>query len=280
MTMEDGSAPALENFMKSHGNWVLWTSLVTLALCTSSALGRGPRTDASPEQGPTRLPLRQIPADVRESVRQILQHPTLFGHGPSESFGGDPELYRWLLDHPDRAMIAWRRLGAPCTEITNVGAGYFASNDGRGDEVRWRSVFENGTLRVWFAEGRVRPAPLLPSVPVRAVILMRHGKRPDGPDRTVLYHQADIYVQVDSKTAALVVKMLGPSLPRLAEEGLRQIEMFYSALVWYCDQHPERTQKLLTVGSKAGAEESEPPPATSPSTPDRRDRNGPTPPMR
>jgi hypothetical protein len=144
------------------------------------------------------LPLKQIPAEVRETVRQIVERPTLYGHGPSEIFAGDPTLYRWLLDHPDRAVLAWRRLGAPCTLITNQGGGFFGSNDGRGDDVRWRTVLENGILRVWFAEGRIRPAPLLPSVPVRVVVLLRHGQRPDGRERTLIYHQADIYAQIST----------------------------------------------------------------------------------
>ena len=245
--------------MKAHRTWVIWMALATLVNCADSGNAPAQTDNTFAEAGPTRLPLRQIPVEVRDTVRQILERPTLFGHGPSESFGGDPTLYQWLLDHPDRAVLAWRRLGAPCTQINNLGGGLYGSADGHGDEVRWRSVLENGVLRVWFAEGRVRPAPLLPSVPVRAVILLRHGQRPDGPGRTIIYHQADLYVQVDSKTAALVVKMLGPSLPRLAEEGLRQIEMFFSALVWYCDQHPDRAQKLLAQGHGSGSEESESP---------------------
>jgi hypothetical protein len=216
-----------------------------------------------PEQTPTRLSLKQLPAEVRGVVRQILEHPTLFAHGPSEIFAGDPNLYQWLLNHPTRAVLAWRRLGSPATDISSLGNGLYVGNDGHGDEIRWRTVLENGVLRVWFAEGRIRPAPLVPSVPVRAVILLRHGQRPDRPGRTLIYHQADIYAQVDSKTATLVIKMLGSSLPRLAEEGLKQIELFYSALVWYCDQHPERTEKLLAPDRNSNSQESDDPPKRS-----------------
>jgi hypothetical protein len=244
--------------MRSGKIWAIWMSLALAALSLGSQAKAQSGGDF-PEKAPARLPLKQLPPDVREAVRQVLLHPVLFIHGPAETFAGDPNLYQWLLDHPDRAVLAWRRLGSPCTEITNKGQGYFASSDDRGDEVHWRSVLENGVLRVWYAEGHVRPAPLLPLVPIRAAVVLRHGNRPDGDDRTLIYHQADIYAQIDSKTAQLVAKMLGASIPRLGEDGIKQIEMFFSGLVWYFDQHPERTKKLLALEGHRDFEECDAP---------------------
>jgi hypothetical protein len=42
-----------------------------------------------------------------------------------------------------------------------------------------------------------------------------------------------------------VARLLGPSAPRLAEQYLGQLQLFFSALVWYLDQHPERAAGLL-----------------------------------
>ena len=45
------------------------------------------------------------------------------------------------------------------------------------------------------------------------------------------------------ETHALAARLLGPSMPRMAEQYLGQLEMFFSALVWYIDQHPERNDQ-------------------------------------
>ncbi len=82
-------------------------------------------------------------------------------------------------------------------------------------------------------------------MPVKAVLLLRHGDHPDGPGRTLIFHQADVFLQTDSKTAALLAQVLGPSGPCLAEHGLGQVEMFFSGLVWYLGQHPDRAERLL-----------------------------------
>jgi hypothetical protein len=100
-------------------------------------------------------------------------------------------------------------------------------------------------VRVWYAEGEFRPDALLPTVPIRAVVVLRHVKGHDAVGRTLIKHQADLYLHTNSKVATLVARLLGPSVPRLAEQGLGQLEMFFSALVWYLDQHPDRAEAIL-----------------------------------
>jgi hypothetical protein len=76
------------------------------------------------------------------------------------------------------------------------------------------------------------------------VVLLRHVEGHDPGRRTLLRQQADVFVQTDSRTAELVTKMLGPSVPRLAEQAVAQMEMFFSALVWYLDRYPEQIGML------------------------------------
>jgi hypothetical protein len=239
--------------------WTTWLSLMIGLIWTKPANATPPNLTLQ-QQAAARVPLAELPEGLRARVRQVIEQPTLFSHGPAEAFSGWPALYHWLLDHPDRAVVAWRRLGATCTEISERGAGRFVWKDGQGSEINWQTIHNSPSLRIWYAEGHMRPGLLLPAVPARAVLLLRHGDRPDGPGRTLIFHQADVFLQTDSKTAALLAQMLGPSAAGLAEQGLGQVEMFFSALVWYLGQHPDRAPRLLAIspakiesGAQAGS---------------------------
>jgi hypothetical protein len=196
-----------------------------------------------------RIPLNEVPAELRDQIRQVIEHPTLFSPGPAEAFTGEPTLYDWLLDHPDRALIAWRRLGARCTEVTDRGGGYFAWSDGHGSQLSWQTIYQNPTLRIWYAEGKVRPGLFLPPVPVRAVLMLRHGTRSESKGRSLIFHQATVFFQTDGTTAALITRLLGSSAPHMAEQCLGNFETFYSGLVWYLGQHPDRADRLLAEQS-------------------------------
>jgi hypothetical protein len=228
------------------GSWTTWLSL-TIGLGWINLASAAPPVSTLQEQAAARVPLLELPDTLRARIRPVIERPTLFSHGPAEAFAGRPALYRWLLDHPDRAIVAWRKLGATCTEITGCGAGQFIWKDGQGSEINWQTIHDSPSLRIWYAEGHMRPGVLLPAVPVKAVLLLRHGHRPDGPSRMLIFHQADVFLQTDSKTAALLAQMVGASAPCLAEQGLGQVEMFFSALVWYLGQHPERMERLLAT---------------------------------
>jgi hypothetical protein len=229
--------------MPSRRDRVIWLGLVTCALWAGSA--------AAQETGlqrwtSTRLPIDEMPAAVRDPVRQVADHPTLYSHGPSETFPCDPALYHWLLDHPDRAVSAWRKLGAQCVEITDRGDGRFGWTDSHESDVHWNTVYKGDELRVWHASGKVKGGPLVPTVPFEALVVLRHVTGKDEKGRTVVRHQADLILHTDSKSAQVATRVLGPTAPKLAEQYVTQMEMFFSALPWYIQRHPERAEELLS----------------------------------
>lgn len=200
-----------------------------------------------------RVPLHELPERARENVRLVMETPTLSTRGPIEVFRGRPAFYQWLLNHPDRAVYVWRRLGAKCMEITDRGGGQFGWTDKHGSDVHWETVYHSPVLRVWYAEGCATPGPLLPTVPVRAVAVLHFAESRDPLGQPLLHHQADLYVQTDSKAAVLITKLLGSSAPQLAKQCVGQMELFFSALVWYADRCPDRALPLLFEGLAPGS---------------------------
>jgi hypothetical protein len=178
----------------------------------------------------------------------ILDRPTLAARGPKEAFTCHPVHYYWFLDHPDQAVTTWRRIGAKCVSITPRGEGFFGWSDEHGSDLVWHTLHSAPGVRVWYAEGKVRPGPVLPMVPVKAVVALHHAEGKNAQGATIIRHHADLFVQTDSKTAAAFTKMMGQSAPRLAEQGLGQLQLFFSGLSWYLDRHPEQAETLLRTG--------------------------------
>jgi hypothetical protein len=214
-----------------------------------TARGTGAPAPASfgPMIAPTsRVPLDQVPAEVRERMQAVLERPTLRTHGPTEAFNCEPVFYLWLLDHPDLAVRLWRGLGVRCAEIQDRGAGRFGWQDGQGSNLVWSTVLNTAGQRVWYAEGHVKPGVLLPAAMVRAVVCMNHREGKDEDGRPAVRHQVELYLQTDSRAMALAARLLGASAPHLAEQYAGQIQTFYAALAWYCDQNPERAEMLMS----------------------------------
>ncbi len=210
--------------------------LVESATCISRPLATQPK-----------IPFDEIPATHREKVRRIVGRPTLCARGPLEVFRGRIDLYQWLLDHPDRGVAAWRRLGAKCGDIGDRGSGRFAWTDGQGSEIHWDTVVRTPRMRIWLAEGSAKPGPFLPSVSVQAVAVLRFSEGRDSLGRPIIQQQGDLYLYTDSKAVALAAELLGQSAQDLAGQAVGQMELFFSAIIWYLERHPECTQFLLAA---------------------------------
>ena len=175
-------------------------------------------TGVSPvvQQGfvPAPVPLDQLAPPLRERVRSVLAHPTLSSRGPLEAFHCRPVLYYWLLDHPDVAMRMWRGLGAKCTDIQALGNGNFMWKDAQNGEVHWQTIVRGPKQRVWYAEGRVKAGVMLPSVSIRAVVVLNHQEGTDGHGKPAMRHQMDMILHTDSRAVSLATRLFGASAPR------------------------------------------------------------------
>jgi hypothetical protein len=193
----------------------------------------------------TPVPLERLAPQMRDKVRRVMERSTLTSAGRPESFACQPALYYWLLDHPNQCVGLWKQLGARVTNIAERGNGSFVWVDGQGSEVRWGTVLQTPELRVWYAEGRVKPGVLLPSAQVQAVVVMRHQEIEGGKGKQGIRHQAQLYLTTDSRAMNLAARLMGASAPRLAEQYMGQLEMFYGGLAWYLDQDHDRAVRMF-----------------------------------
>ena len=213
------------------------------AFCVDAANNTFPLKKADPSQPIT------IPDDLSERAaslaKQMMEKPTVQARGPIDTFTCTPEQYYWLLDNPDRAVIAWRRLGAKCVSIQKRGPQKFGYMDESGSDVTWETIHQAPGVRVWFAEGKVKASSVLPLVPVKALVILRSAEAKSIDGVVTVQHHAEVLIHTDSKAAATITKMMGNSAPKLAEQGLGQLQLFFSALSFYVDRHPDQVDKLF-----------------------------------
>ena len=234
------------------------TPLVTVgaaALPPLAAAAQEPKAVAKPlavPVNPSAAFLEAIDAKFREPVRSVLRAPTLTAKHAEEPFFAQPSVYDWFLDHPDRTALAWRRLNIPCAEVLDQGGGAFGYKDEAGNEVSWRAVAKHADGVVWYATGKVKPAALLPVVPVKAVAIVKCPRKASGATGEMASFEPSgtVYVQTDSKAATAILRVVGPAAPRMAEQGAEQLLLFFSGPARYVFEHPEDAAKLMAPAAR------------------------------
>jgi hypothetical protein len=222
-------------------------ALLCLAVAAIPARAE-PRGEKARPSGTLPLPvaLESMPAATRDALSKVMKDPTLTAVSPAEEFVAQPDMYQWLLDHPDRTAGAWRKMGVAAVEIKPLKDGRFCWKDENGSELVWQNVAQGPTGRVWYAEGKVNPGPLFPTVAVKAVAVLTYADTPRSTGDAVIKHQIEVFLHTDSKTAALATKLLGDGAPRMASQGSEQLLMFFSGIAKYAHDKPEKARGLLT----------------------------------
>jgi hypothetical protein len=222
-------------------------ALFCLAVAVAPACAE-PRAEKARATGtlPLPVPLESMPSATRDALSKVMKDPTLTAVSPADEFVANPDMYQWLLDHPDRTAGAWRKLGVAAVEIKPLKDGRFCWKDENGSELVWQNVAQGPTGRVWYAEGKVNPGPLLPTVSVKAVAVLTYADTPRSTGDAVIKHQIEVFLHTDSKTAALATKLLGDGAPRMAAQGSEQLLMFFSGIAKYAHDRPEKARGLLT----------------------------------
>jgi hypothetical protein len=209
----------------------------------------GPMMGAMPA-GPARIGLADVvDPQYRDAVLAVVRKPTIATRGMSDDVVCNPAVYEWLLEHPDRVSLAWNRLKVPCVQITDLGNGRFAWIDGEGSEVVWQTVgrFPDGVI--WYASGKVKPSPVTPVIPVRVVVIVTHPKRP-AANGAAISPVVQGYLQTDSRAASTMMRMLGPTGSKLAEQAAEQLLFFFNGIARYLHAHPEKSEELLAPPRK------------------------------
>ena len=235
-------------------------ALFFLVLTASARAEPRPFLPPQPSQTPTlpettRIPLESLPPHLREKVRSVVAQPSLSSKGQAETFNTNLATYHWLLEHPDLAVKLWRLQGAKVADIEQRGDAY-RWNDDQGSEVLWHTALRVPGMHVWYAEGKVKAATLVPMTSFRAVAVMHYVEGKDLDGKPAIRHQVHFMLRCDSKAISLATRILGASAPRQVEQYLGQLQMFYGGMAWYLTQDEERAKRMcrrigLTVAGEA-----------------------------
>ena len=217
-----------------------------------------PAALASPSAAPAPAPapqprmnlLEAVKPEFRNAVARCMTKPTVSTRAMGDEVVCTVAVYEWLYEHPDRVALAWQRLKVPSIPIMSLGNGQFGWTDENGSRIVWQTVGTFPEGRIWYASGRVKAAPATPSIPVQSVVVVRHNKRIEKDGVALFAPSVEAFMLSESKAANLVLRVLGPTVPNVAEQAAGQLLDFFTGIAGYVQRHPERASDLLTAPKK------------------------------
>jgi len=180
----------------------------------------------------------------REKVRQVLSHTTIYRRMPTKVIDCDPDLFAFLVRHPEVIVNIWEVLGISNVALERTADGTFRVSDGQGTLGHVEIIRDEPHRQLIYAEGKYE-GPLF-KLPIRAhcVMLLRSRFTHGDNGRHYVTAQLDGFIHIDQAAADLLLRTFQPLVGRTADYNFTETMAFLGNLSRSTEQNPFGVERL------------------------------------
>lgn len=176
------------------------------------------------------MPLDGLSQADHDRVRFVLEHTTIYRRLPVKQIECDPQLFLFLIRHPEVLVNIWEVLGVSNVSLRHSSPTTFLASDGHGTLGNVKVLRDEASRQLIYAEGAYE-GPLL-KWPIRGkcvlLLRVRYQRRNDG--RYQVTGQLDSFTHIDRAAVELLAKTFQPLVGLAADYNFTETMNFVGDL--------------------------------------------------
>jgi len=216
----------------------------TLTAQVQAAEPKGTTSRAARQDAIRDLPFDRLDADAKRKAAAVLNADSLFRRLPVETVACDPNLYLFLLRHPEVVVEIWHLMGVTDLKLARSGPESFRVADNAGTTGHIEFLYGDQNVHLLYVEGEYR-GPLYPrAIKANCVLAMhsQYARRADGS--YAITSRLDTFVDVKNVGADLVAKTFQSVFGRTTDHNFVETAGFIGKLSETAEENPGGVQRL------------------------------------
>jgi len=185
----------------------------------------------------------QIPVAERARLLEITDAASLSTRAAGEPFLARPEVFEFLLDHPEFATHVTRALRIARYRIWRGPEGLWL-DDGWGAVGQFSVAYSADGMRVMHARGYYQPS-FLPSIHGQAVVVIEYGAQPAADHRSLISTAVTGFVKLDSRFLAVAGRLAGAVATAKAEKEAQRLVKVFARASRAIDENPAQVHEQV-----------------------------------
>jgi hypothetical protein len=181
------------------------------------------------------LPL-DVPEGHRARLEAVAQAAAVSTRVEADPFPARPEVFQFLLDHPEFASRVTRVLKVARYRIWRESDGLHL-DDGWGAVGRFDVVHATPSMRVMYARGVYRKR-LLPDIHGEAVVTIEYAVRPAADGKNTIAAVVTGFVKFDSAVLSAATRLAAPIAQAKADKEARTLVRVFAKVSRAADERP------------------------------------------
>ena len=175
-------------------------------------------SDAARRDAIRSIPLGKLSADDRAKVGAVLANVSVFRRMPTRAIDCDPDLYLFLVRHPDVVVNIWEMFKISRLELREVGDGEFRISESAGATATICFVYQNHDTHVIYGEGVYQGPLLARGVKGRGVLVLKSGYVRETNGRYYVTSRMDSFLSIEPSGAEIITKTISPVLVNCSQQ--------------------------------------------------------------
>ena len=204
----------------------------------------GTSTREAREAAIQRIPFQQLTPEASTRLRSVIENASYFRRMPSELVDCDPEMFTFLVRHPEVIVNIWDVMDVTKVSLQRVGPYQLQGHDGAGTASKMDLVYGNESMHIYFASGSYRGNLWARELNGKCVVVLHNRPGQLSGGKQGILASMDVFMKLDNIGADLVVKTLGPLVGKTADYNFTECASFFAQISQTAEQNPYGIQQL------------------------------------
>ena len=176
------------------------------------------------------IPFAKLDRTSKVKVSRVLSTTTLYRRLPAQMIECDPNLYVFLVEHPDLVVNIWEVLGISEVAVKRLGEQTFSANDKAGTIGRMEFLHCSPELHLLYAEGSYDGPLFGRSIKGNTLLMLRNRYFRNADGRIYVRCQLDAFMHVENVGVGVLAKTFQPLVGAAADHNFRETASFLSSV--------------------------------------------------
>jgi hypothetical protein len=251
---------------RRHG-WRLCTGLVVFLAITTTVAAPRAACAAKPDVASTSrsaredavriIPMDKLSEDGRKKVASVMAQVSIFRRLPTQVIACDPNLYLFLVEHPDLVVNMWEVMDVSDMRLEKTGEDTYRANDGVGTAGHVEYLYHSYDTHVMYADGSYSGPLFINPVHGKCLLVLKTGYVRETDDKYYITCRLDAFIQLQNVGLEFVAKTFQPLVGKTADHNFRETATFMSMVSRSAERDPRIVQNLATKLTKVPEDDRE-----------------------
>jgi hypothetical protein len=192
------------------------------------------------------IPLERLAAEDRGKVQSVLSAASIFRRMPIRVVDCDPDLYLFLVRHPDVVVNIWELMKVSRLQLRQLEENQFQITETAGTVAKFGFVYRSHDTHVLYGEGVYHGSLMPRPVKGRGVLVLKCGYVRETNDRYYITSRLDCFLTIEPAGAELLGRTVSPLMGKTADNNFIQTVGFVGSLSRTAEVNGRGVQRLAT----------------------------------